>query len=96
MNAYESQAIRYKYKVTWQEEYIVGMVNKFKELNTTRVFKTAELDRVMTQATTWKYLKSAIYRKLINEVPLKKDRRVHVLTLTPKGEKFIEELRRAK
>lgn len=92
MNAYESQRIRDKYKVTWQEEYIVGMINSFGEATTTRVFKGAEHSRVMTQATTHKYLKSAVYRKMIKEVKLQEDRRVHILTLTDRGREFLNEL----
>ena len=92
MNAFDSQVIRDKYKCTWQEEYIVGMVHSKGEMTTTHVFKVAEHSGVMTQATTWKYLKSAVYRKLINEVKLREDKRVHVLTLTDKGRQFIHEL----
>lgn len=92
MNAYDSQEIRDKYKVTWQEEYIVGMVHRLGQATTTQVFKGAEYSRVMTQATTHKYLKSAVYRKMLQEVKLREDKRVHVLTLTDKGRQFIHEL----
>jgi len=92
MNAYESQEIRNKYKVTWQEEYIVGMIHSLGEATTTRVFKAAEHSRVMTQATTHKYLKSAVYRKMVKEVKLKEDKRVHILTVTDKGLAFLSEL----
>lgn len=92
MNAFETQDVRDKYKVTWKEEYIVGMINSFGEATTTQVFEGAEYSRVMTQATTHKYLKSAVYRKLIHEVKLREDKRVHVLTLTDKGRQFLREL----
>lgn len=92
MNAFETQDVRDKYRITWQEEYIIGMINSFGEATTTQVFKGAEYSRVMTQATTHKYLKSAVYRKMIKEVKLKEDQRVHVLTLTDRGREFLHEL----
>ena len=96
MNAYDTQDVRAKYKITWQEEYIVGMINHLGEATTTQVFKGAQHSRVMTQATTHKYLKSAVYRKLLKEVKLREDKRVHILTLTDKGEEFLKDLRKIK
>lgn len=93
MNAYETQKIRSRYRLVWQEEYVIGMVNKESPIGTMAVLKIAENEAVMSPATTHKYLSSAVAKKFINEQVFKEDKRSVVLKLTEKGEKFLEELR---
>ena len=95
MNAYETQAVRQRHKIGWQDEYIIGMVNKEAPLSTTGVFKIAELEGVMSQATTHKYIKRVVAKKFVQEKVAKPDRRANELTLTEKGKNFIQEMRDA-
>jgi predicted transcriptional regulator len=93
MNAYETQAIRHRHKIGWQDEYIIGMVNKEAPLSTSGVFKIAGLEGVMSQATTHKYLKKVVAKKFVQEKVAKPDRRANELTLTEKGKHFIQEIK---
>lgn len=93
MNAYMTQAIRKRYKLGWQDEYIVGMVGKEEPLSTSGVFKIAEAEGVMSQATTHKYLKRVVAKKLVQEKVAKPDRRANELTLTEKGITFLQEIK---
>jgi DNA-binding MarR family transcriptional regulator len=95
MNAYETQALRFKNRVVWQDEYIIGMVNKEAPLSTTGVFKIAEAEGVMSQATTHKYLKRVVAKKFVQEKSVKADRRANELTLTEKGKHFLQEIKDA-
>jgi DNA-binding MarR family transcriptional regulator len=95
MNAYETQALRFKSRVVWQDEYVIGMINKEAPLSTSGVFKIAEADNVMSQATTHKYLKRVVAKKFVQEKTVKTDRRSNELTLTEKGKHFLEELKHA-
>ena len=93
MNAYMTQAIRKHYKLGWQDEYIIGMVGKEEPLSTSGVFKIAEAEGVMSQATTHKYLKRVVAKKLVQEKVAKPDRRANELTLTEKGITFLQEIK---
>jgi DNA-binding MarR family transcriptional regulator len=93
MNAYETQAVRHRHKIGWQDEYIVGMVNREQPLNTTGVFKIAEAEGVMSQATTHKYLKRVVAKKFVQEKAVKLDKRTLELTLTEKGKHFLQEIK---
>ena len=95
MNAYETQALRFKNRVVWQDEYIIGMVSKEQPLSTTGVFKIAEAENVMSQATTHKYLKRVVAKKFVQEKSVKSDKRYNELTLTDKGKTFLEEIKHA-
>ena len=95
MNAYETQALRFKNRIVWQDEYIIGMVGKEEPLSTTGVFKIAEAENVMSQATTHKYLKRVVAKKFVQEKSVKSDRRAHELTLTEKGKNFLQEIKNA-
>ena len=95
MNAYETQALRFKNRIVWQDEYIIGMVGKEKSLSTTGVFKITEAEGVMSQATTHKYLKRVVAKKFVQEKSVKADRRAHELTLTEKGKNFLQEIKNA-
>jgi DNA-binding MarR family transcriptional regulator len=93
MNAYETQALRFKNRVVWQDEYIIGMVSKEQPLSTTGVFKIAEAEGVMSQATTHKYLKRVVAKKFVQEKVVKVDRRANELTITEKGKHFLQEIK---
>ena len=93
MNAYETQTLRFKNRVVWQDEYIIGMISKEAPLSTTGVFKIAEAENVMSQATTHKYLKRVVAKKLVQEKVAKPDRRANELTLTEKGINFLQEIK---
>jgi DNA-binding MarR family transcriptional regulator len=95
MNAYETQALRFKNRVVWQDEYIIGMVSKEQPLSTTGVFKIAEAEGVMSQATTHKYLKRVVAKKFVQEKVVKVDRRANELTITEKGKHFLQEIKDA-
>ena len=93
MNAYNTQQTRARYRVTWQEEYIIGMVNKESPIGTTGVLKIAENEAVMSPATTHKYLTNVVAKKFVSEQSVKADKRSVVFKLTEKGEKFLKELK---
>ena len=63
-NAYDTQVVRNRHKISWQEEYVLGMVNAEAPLGTMAVLKIAEAQTVMTPATTHKYLHKLILRNL--------------------------------
>jgi DNA-binding MarR family transcriptional regulator len=94
-NAYATQALRFKNRIGWQDEYIIGMVGKEAPLTTTGVFKIAEAENVMSQATTHKYLKRVVAKKFVQEKSVKVDKRANELTLTEKGRNFLEEIKHA-
>ena len=95
MNAYNTQQTRTRYRVTWQEEYIIGMVDKESPIGTTGVLKIAENESVMSPATTHKYLTNVVAKKFLSEQVVKTDKRSVIFNLTEKGEKFLKELKDA-
>ena len=95
MNAYDTHAIRKRYRMTWQEEYILGMVNAEAPLGTMAVLKIAETQTVMSPATTHKYLKKVIAKKLIAEKVDKIDRRGVVFSMSEKGLTILKEIKDA-
>lgn len=92
MNTYESQPVRNSYKVTWQEEFILGMVNNMGPLNGMRIIHECQTDTGMSLATTHKYLKQNVAKKLLKQK--RTGREVH-FSLTDKGTKFLEEIKNA-
>jgi DNA-binding MarR family transcriptional regulator len=93
VNAYSTQQVRSRYRVTWQEEYIIGLVNKETPIGTMGVLKIAENEAVMSPATTHKYLTNVVAKKFVSEQMVKTDKRSLALKLTEKGEKFLEEIK---
>ena len=89
MNIYMTQPVRKKHGVSWEEEYILGLVNHGDVVRVTTVLDVS--NEVMTQATTHKYLTQLVDKQLIKH-NIGDDKRIKVLTLTPKGEKIIKEL----
>ena len=95
MNAYDTHEVRKQHRIGWQEEYILGMVNAEAPLGTMAVLKIAEAQAVMSPATTHKYLHKLIAKKFVSEKNDKEDRRGVVLSVSAKGDKFLEEIKHA-
>jgi DNA-binding MarR family transcriptional regulator len=93
MNAYDTNEIRKRYRMAWQEEYILGMVNAETPLGTMAILNIAEAQTVMSPATTHKYLKKLVAKKFVTEKLDKLDRRGLVFSVSDKGEKFLEEMK---
>jgi hypothetical protein len=89
MNAYLTQPVRKKHGLDWQEEYILGLVDHGDVVRVSTVLDVSS--EVMTQATAHKYLTQLVDKQLIKH-NIGDDKRIKVLTLTPKGEKIIKEL----
>ena len=94
MNAFKTQTIRAKHKLTMQEEYVLGIINELEPISTTRILNLAEKQDVMSPATTHKYLKNLERKKLIYKIKAE-DRRMHEMATTGKGTIFLEELKHA-
>ena len=93
MNAFTTQHVRDKYGVTWQEEYILGMVNALTSMNTTRVLDMCNKQSLMSPATAHKYLKSNVYRKMLVQKRSKEDKRETEFVVSAKGTQFLEEIK---
>lgn len=93
MNAYLSKEVRKKYRATWQEEFIVGMIAHLGPMNTKRVLLETGYEGLMSPATAHKYLHRAIANKLLSIKTVKEDKREVVIDYTEKGIKFLEELK---
>ena len=94
MNAFKTQAIRAKHKVSLNEEYVLGMVNQLQPISTTRILNLAEKQEVMSPATAHKYLKQVERKKLVHRIK-SEDGRTREFAPTGKGMVFLEELRHA-
>lgn len=95
MNAFTTQIVRKKHDVSWNEEYIIAMVQNNEGISTMRVLNIAKLQKVMSPATAHKYLTQAVDKKLLNHKQNKEDMRTMTLSLTAKGERFLEEIKDA-
>lgn len=93
MNAYLSKEVRKKYRATWQEEFIVGMIAYLGPMNTKRVLLETGYEGVMSPATAHKYLQNAVRRKLLLVKPSKEDGREVVIDLSEKGINFLNDVR---
>lgn len=96
MNAYLSKEVRKKYKATWQEEFIVGMIAFLGSMNTKRVLLETGYEGVMSPATAHKYLHRAIKNKLLSMKSVKEDRREVVIDCTEKGMNFLDEVKHSR
>jgi DNA-binding MarR family transcriptional regulator len=94
VNAFKTQAIRTKHKLSMPEEYVLGMVRALEPISTTRILNLAEKQDVMSPATTHKYLKQIERKKLIHKVK-SEDQRMYEFATTGRGLSFLEELRNA-
>lgn len=95
MNAFDTQIVRKKHNVSWNEEYIVAMVSHNEGISTMRVLNIAKLQKVMSPATAHKYLSQAVAKKLLNHKQDKEDLRSMTLTVTAKGKQFLQEIKHA-
>lgn len=95
MNAYSTEAIRKKYKMTWNEEYIVSMVKHHTRISTMRVLEEAKRQGIMSPATTHKYLSQALAKRLLKHAQDGTDLRSRAVVLAPRGEHFLQEIKDA-
>lgn len=95
MNAFDTQVIRKKHGVDWNEEYIIAMVHHSEDMNTSRVLNIARIQKVMSTATAHKYLMSAIKKKFLLKKQDKEDRRGVHIVVSASGERFLEEIKNA-
>jgi len=89
VNAFETNSIREKYRLSWDEEYIIGMVNNFGNINTMSILD--EADKVMSPATAHKWLTSAHKKKLLLRKRTE-DKRSSVFYVSEKGKKILREI----
>ena len=94
-NAYATQDIRRRNRISWQEEFVLGMVKEESPIGTTGVLKIALERGIMSSATTHKYLKKLVAKKLLIEKIDANDRRGWVLSVSAKGETVLEEIKHA-
>lgn len=88
-NIYLTQPIRRNHGVSWEEEYLLGLINHRRKLRVTDILQTSS--EVMTLATTHKYLTQLSDKKLIKHT-VGTDKRIKEVTLTAKGDKIIKEI----
>ena len=91
-NAYTTQSIRDRYGLCWNEEYILGMLVSRGDIKTADVLNTANENRVMSPATTHKYLVNLTKRKFVNKKRDKADSRIFNLTPSGNALHFLEEI----
>ena len=95
MNAFDTQTVRKKHNVTWNEEYIIAMVHHNEGISTMRILNIAKLQKLMSPATAHKYLSQAIDKNFLKHKQDKEDLRSKTVVLTAKGEKFLQEIKDA-
>lgn len=88
-NIYETQPVRKKHGISWEEEYILGLVAHADTVRVSAILGIA--NEVMTQATTHKYLTQLLDKKYLKHV-VGDDKRVKVVELTRAGIRFLDEL----
>jgi predicted transcriptional regulator len=88
-NIYLTQPIRRSHGVSWEEEYLLGLIHHRQSVRVTDILKTSS--EVMTLATTHKYLTQLVDKKLAKHA-IGDDKRIKMVNLTPKGEKIIKEI----
>lgn len=89
MNIYMTQPVRKKHGVSWEEEYILGLVDHAENATVSKVLELAK--EAMTQATTHKYLTQLIDKRMVEHI-VGDDKRIKVLGLTKAGFKFLNEI----
>lgn len=89
MNIYMTQPVRKKHGVSWEEEYILGLVDHAESATVSKVLELAK--EAMTQATTHKYLTQLIDKRMLEHI-VGDDRRIKVLGLTKAGRKYLDEV----
>ena len=89
MNIYMTQPVRKKHGVSWEEEYLLGLVDHTENVTVSKVLELAK--EAMTQATTHKYLTQLIDKRMLEHI-VGDDRRIKVLGLTRTGIRYLDEL----
>jgi DNA-binding MarR family transcriptional regulator len=84
-----TQPVRKKHGVSWEEEYILGLVDHAENATVSKVLELAK--EAMTQATTHKYLTQLIDKRMVEHI-VGDDKRIKVLGLTKAGFKFLNEI----
>ena len=92
MNIYMTQPVRKKHGVSWEEEYILGLVDHTESVSVTKVLNLSK--EVMTNATTHKYITQLIDKRML-EHTIGDDKRIKVLGLTRAGIRYLDELSNA-
>ena len=89
MNIYMTQPVRKKHGVSWEEEYILGLVDHAESATVSKVLELAK--EIMTEATTHKYLTQLIDKRMLEHL-IGLDKRIKVLGLTKAGRKYLDEV----
>lgn len=89
MNIYMTQPVRKKHGISWEEEYLLGLIDHAEEVKVTAILGIA--NEVMTLATTHKYLTQLLDKKFIKH-KVGKDKRVKIVTLSRAGIRFLDEV----
>lgn len=92
MSVYKTQPVRDKYKTPWQCEYIMGLIDSWGDMSTTRVLDMCE--SIMSRSTTHKFLMMCLSLQLLNQ-KRGDDKRECKFTPSARGVKFLEELKHA-
>jgi|APFre7841882654_1041346.scaffolds.fasta_scaffold348887_2 predicted transcriptional regulator len=90
MNIYQTQAVRQKHKISWAEEYLLGMIDANGSLLTKKILEKAS--SVMSLATTHKYLMLLLEKGYAKHKLNKEDKRIAIVILTNKGIDFMKEV----
>ena len=90
MNIYQSEVIRKRHKISWAEEYILGMIYANESLLTKEALEKAHT--VMSLATTHKYLSLLLEKGYVKQNSSKTDKRLAIVVLTKRGTDFIQEV----
>jgi DNA-binding MarR family transcriptional regulator len=84
-----TQPVRKKHGVSWEEEYILGLVDHAESATVSKVLELAK--EIMTEATTHKYLTQLIDKRMLEHL-IGLDKRIKVLGLTKAGRKYLDEV----
>lgn len=95
MNAFDTQIVRKKHNVSWDEEYIIALVNHNPGINTMEILKLVGKQKLMSHATAHKYLSQAIDKNFLKHKQDKEDLRSKAVFVTAKGDKFLQEIKDA-
>lgn len=91
-NIFMTQRIRHKHGISWEEEFILGLVGHTGTLTVMSLISASH--EVMTHGTAHKYLTQLIDKEYLKH-DYKIDRRVKMVALTSKGEKYLKEIANA-
>lgn len=95
MNMFHTQRVRDTHKVSWQQEYILGMISHLGPMNSMRVLNLCAKQKIMSPATAHKYLKLNASKKLLATKRSSVDKREIEFDVTPKAITFLEDIKHA-